>query len=92
MRYAINFNTTAAEPVRVRDTAPGTYGRVTAPSRHIGKVVLKLDDTQVLCLNDTRVWTKFGNVFIEPLSMGESIDIAPEFDLGEFFGDTDLAW
>lgn len=75
MRYNISFNTSANEPVRVRDCASGTYGRVTAPSRHIGKVVLKLDAGQVLSLNDTAVWTKFGNVFIEPLSISESISI-----------------
>lgn len=80
MRYNVTFNTSANEPVRVRDCASGTYGRVTAPSRHIGKVVLKLDADQVLCLNDTAVWTKFGNVFIEPLSISESISIEPEYD------------
>jgi hypothetical protein len=81
--YSITFNTSASEPVRVREVATGTYGRVTAPARHIGKVVLKLDADQVLCLNDTSVWTKFGNVFIEPLMFGESIVVQPDLEFGD---------
>ena len=89
MDYSITFNTSASEPVRVREVATGTYGRVTAPSRHIGKVVLKLSAEQVLCLNDTGIWTRFGNVFIEPLAITESVVITPEITFADLYGEED---
>ena len=82
--YNITFTSATSLPVRVRDAHVGVFGRVVTPDRHIGKLVMKLDDETVICIDDAKAWTKFGNVRIEPLVPGESVMITKDFDFPSY--------
>lgn len=80
--YNIQFTTTTALPVRINTAPVGVFGRVVTPERHTGKLVMKLDDDTVVCVDDMKAWSRFGNVRIEPLTPGESAVITREYEFG----------
>lgn len=87
--YNIQFTTAAALPIKIGETPDGTLGRVVTPDRHIGKLAMKLDAGRVACISDGAVWTKFGNVRVEPLVPGESVIVTREYD-DPFYEDDDF--
>jgi hypothetical protein len=89
--YNIQFTTTTSLPVKVRDAHVGVFGRVVTPDKHIGKLVMKLDNDTVICIDDAKAWSRFGNVRIEPLTPGESVIVTRDFEAYGFgvMGDLD---
>ena len=87
--YNIQFTTTTSLPVRIRDAHVGVFGRCVTPEKHTGKLVMKLDDDTVICIDDAKAWSRFGNVRIEPLSPGESAVITKEYEFGSLLYDDD---
>lgn len=88
--YSIMFTTSTALPIKVKDAHVGVFGRVVTPDRHIGKLVMKLDDDTVICIDDAKAWTKFGNVRIEPLTPGESVVVSRNYEGPTMVFDLDL--
>lgn len=82
--YNIMFTTSTALPVKIKDAHVGVFGRCVTPDKHIGKLVMKLDDETVISIDDAKAWTRFGNVRIEPLSPGESVVVSADYDLSGF--------
>lgn len=78
--YNIQFTSSTANPVKIRDAHVGVFGRCVTPDKHIGKLVMKLDEDTVISIDDAKAWTKFGNVRIEPLTPGESVILSRNYE------------